>query len=221
MARIEMNYPAYGISTMNIVMPQYGDAGSNRKMTKEAFYQEKFPVIWLFHGGGGDCTDWLRYTEAERIAEENHLFLICISVGNTAFADMQRGNHYASLINGYIWDLIFDMFPMASDKREDNYIVGFSMGGYGALRNGLEHPEKYGAIGSFAGSVSMVQQYVNGGWCPAYAGSVFGDKTIGSVNDTWYMAKKAMDEGKAPFIYLSCGTKDDAHYPCNIEYRAI
>lgn len=219
MARIQMHYPGYGLSEMDVIVPQYGDGGSNRKMKKEEFYNHQFPVLWLLHGGGGNCSDWLRYTEAERIAEEKHLFIVCISAGNSAFADMHHGNHYASLLNEYIWDLIHQMFPLASAKREDNFIVGFSMGGYGALRNGLEHPEKYSIIGSFAGSVSMVQQYVTGGWCPGYVGSVFGNMTIGSVNDTWYMAQKCINEGRPPLIYLSCGTKDDTHFPCNLEYR--
>lgn len=218
MARIQMDYPAYGLSTMDIIIPQDSD-GNSKYSDGDKFRSKKFPVLWLLHGGFGCSSDWLRYTEIERVAEQNELFVVCISAGNSAFADMEEGNHYSTLLNGYIWDLIHEMFPLASDKREDNYICGFSMGGYGALRNGLANPDKYSVIGSFAGSVSMVQQYVNGGWCPGYAGRVFGNNLIGSTNDTWYMAKKLMDEGKAPKIYLCCGTRDDNHYACNIEYR--
>lgn len=219
MARIQLSYQGFGTDSMDIIVPQYGDSRADREMEREAFYNRKFPVLWLLHGGMGCSSDWLRFTEVERFAAEKHLFVVCISGENGCYADMAHGNHWSSFLNGYVWDLIHDMFPLASDRPEDNYIAGLSMGGYGALRNGLAHPEKYGVIGSFSGAVSMVQQYAKGEKFPPNMENVFGDQALGSVNDTWYLAEKLAKEGKAPKVYLACGTKDSL-FDSNLEYRA-
>ena len=39
-------------------------------------------------------------------------------------------------------------FPQLSERREDNYIMGQSMGGYGSLKTALTFPERYQAIGT-------------------------------------------------------------------------
>ena len=47
-----------------------------------------------------------------------------------------------------------DMFPL-SHKREDTFIGGLSMGGYGALLHGLTNPGRYNAIGAFSPGIPL------------------------------------------------------------------
>lgn len=45
-------------------------------------------------------------------------------------------------------------FLPLSERREDTFIAGFSMGGYGAFKIGLARPMQYAAIGCISAGVS-------------------------------------------------------------------
>lgn len=222
MARVQLSYPGYGLSSIDMAVPQYGDSPLDKNLTEEEYYAKKFPVLWLLHGGYGCSSDWFRFTEIEKFAADKRLFVVSICGENSCYVDMDRGNQWESLLTGFVWDMVHDMFPQASEAPKDNYIAGLSMGGYGALRNGLAHPEKYGCIGSFSGAASIAKNYaenpealkvLNLDW-------VFGDKHKDTMNDPWYSAKALKESGaKLPPIYLSCGTADGL-YADNVAYRA-
>ena len=222
MARVQLSYPGYGISSIDMAVPQYGDSVLDKRMTEEEYYAKKFPVLWLLHGGYGCSSDWFRFTEIEKFAADKRLFVVSISGENGCYVDMERGNQWESLLTDYVWDMVHELFPMASEDPEDNYIAGLSMGGYGALRNGLAHPEKYSVIGSFSGAPSIAKNYAED---PEHLKAlqldwVFGDQHIGTMNDPWYSAEALAKSGKKlPPIYLSCGTADGL-YADNVAYRA-
>ena len=66
---------------------------------------------------------------------------------------MQRnaeyGENYYDFIQKELPEFITSNFPISS-RREDTYIAGASMGGYGALAHALGHPESYCAVGAFS-----------------------------------------------------------------------
>ena len=49
-------------------------------------------------------------------------------------------------------------FPV-SRMRRDTFVAGLSMGGYGAFKLAMRHPERYAAAASLSGALDMVQ------WC--------------------------------------------------------
>ena len=98
-------------------------------------------------------------------------------------------------------------------------VAGLSMGGYGAMKLALSHPEKYSFGASFSGAVDMapaVARAAEGephnlfrfifGSPEEFAGSV--DNTRGLLE---HCAKTAQ---QLPRLYLSCGTAD-ALFPAN------
>jgi S-formylglutathione hydrolase FrmB len=74
------------------------------------------------------------------------------------------------------------------------------MGGYGALYNGLNFPERFAAIGGFSAGIRMP------GAEPA-------------PDDPEAAAKRILAEGKPfPKMFLSCGTADPLYAP-NVQFR--
>lgn len=124
-----------------------------RDRSPEQFYGsgKKYKVLWLLHGTFGDYSDWLRKSNIELYACERDLIVVMPSGLNAMYENWGNfclGYQCFSFLFDELMPLVYNWFP-ASDKREDNFIAGLSMGGRGALRYVLAHPEK------FAGAASM------------------------------------------------------------------
>ena len=89
------------------------------------------------------------------------------------------------------------MFPL-SNKREDTFIGGLSMGGYGAMRNGIKYNNTFGYILSLSGAfvmeeiVASTNDTDNFKHSRDYAESCFGDldKVLDSDKNPEYLIKK-------------------------------
>ena len=120
-----------------------------------------------------------------------------------------------------------NIFPL-SPEREDTLIGGISMGGYGALLNGLRYPETFGhivAISSALITADVERRADTGsdGFSRGYFESLFGDlsKVRGSKHDPWAAAEALRGSGKPlPGIYQAVGTEDFL-YPVNREFKAL
>ncbi len=114
------------------------------------------------------------------------------------------------------------LFPL-SENPEENYIAGFSMGGYGSLKWMLRDPEKFAAFGLFSGikNVPEILPEKEDTEDSFYMfASAFGDRknVIGTEDDICYMIKKQKDAGKKfPRGYMATGM-EDTHYQENVAF---
>lgn len=146
MSLMNLNFESkylYANTQVTIILPD-----KTRGMTPAEFYGSgrKYPVMLLLHGTFGDHTDWLRKTSIELYAEERECIVVMPNGINSYYEDWNTfGPGYN--VEKY---LIEELLPMvhgwlpASDKREDNYVAGLSMGSLAALRFLLDYPEKFG-----------------------------------------------------------------------------
>ena len=107
------------------------------------------PVLTLLHGMGDDYTSWLRRTNVERYALERGIAVVMPDGGLSCYHNMLRGGRYRDYILDELPELMRGMLPLSA-RREDNFIAGCSMGGFGALKLGMARPEQYAAIGCFS-----------------------------------------------------------------------
>lgn len=107
------------------------------------------PVLTLLHGMGDDYTSWQRKTGAERYALERGIAIVMPDGGLSCYQNMVHGGRYRDFILRELPACMRACFPLSA-RREDNFIAGCSMGGFGALKLGLAHPELYSAIGCFS-----------------------------------------------------------------------
>ena len=106
-----------------------------------------------------------------------------------------------------------------SKNREDNFIAGHSMGGYGAIKFALTQSHRFSkaAMLSAAFDVSMIGQYK---WYDFTPEAIVGDMQhiAGTSFDPYYLVEQAIDKGKRlPQLYITCGTEDEL-YQGNIDF---
>lgn len=114
----------------------------------------RFPVLYLFHGMGNNHATWTGYTNAELYAEERNLALVMLSAENKSYINTASGDRYFDFIQEELMDFVCGMFPV-SQRREDTFLAGLSMGGYGALVHSLNRPERYGGVGVFSAAIDL------------------------------------------------------------------
>ncbi|SHF16154.1 S-formylglutathione hydrolase FrmB [Caldanaerobius fijiensis DSM 17918] len=208
-----------GVSTsMYVILPQ---ATKNQIGMEGRTIRSKHPTLYLLHGLSDDHTIWLRRTSIERYVAPLGLAVVMPAVGRSFYTDMKNGYRYWTFISEELPEIARSFFPL-SDKREDNFVAGLSMGGYGAFKLALRCPDKYAAAASLSGALDIVNLVKNAAEPMASEFyNIFGDpQTVeGSDNDLYYLAQKvAQSQGPKPKLYQCCGTEDFL-YQGNIAFR--
>ncbi len=189
-------------------------------------YTEGLPVLYLLHGHTDNHTAWLRRSNMERYLHKSEYNMICVCPGmqNFWYTDMKYGWNYYTYMTKELPGVVQSMFR-ASDKREDTFIAGLSMGGYGAYQIALKNPGRYAAVASFSGGLDIINMGLGAPGSEVSAmecKAVFGDLPE-NLKDTDYdlrhVVKQALKSGKPmPKMYMSCGTEDFL-YPSNLAFR--
>ena len=212
MAHLVVDYyaDALGVQTrMHVLLPQRLAAG-------------KAKTLYLLHGMSDDEGTWMRRTSIERYAEEKGLAVVMPDGGLGWYTDMYRGLAWFRFISEELPALCRRFFPILSDKREDTWIGGNSMGGYGALKCALRAPRTFSKVISLSGALDAADTAINN-TVPAtrrYWEDVFGpaEDVSGSENDLFAAATALTDPALRPRIYMWCGTEDFL-YAQNIRMR--
>ena len=207
------------LSSMYVLLPQRPLAEAQNKPRK------KLRTLYLLHGHSDDHTAWQRYTSIERYAEGLNLAVVMPAVHLSFYNDMAYGGKYWQFISEEVPALVRDTFPLSS-RRQDNFVAGLSMGGYGAFKMALTHPERFAGGASLSGAVDINDVISVKKGDPLNKArleemrTVFGDlgKVRGSKNDLFALAKKVAKGPVKPRLYQCCGTEDDL-YPQNIRFR--
>lgn len=175
-----------------------------------------FKTLYLLHGIFGNYTDWVSETRIKRWAEEKNLAVVMPSGDNAFYLDQPAsGNLYGEFIGRELVDITRKMFPL-SNKREDTFIAGLSMGGYGAIRNGLKYHETFGYIAGLS-SAFILEQMIEGSFQGiANEKSIFGDlkEAIASDKNPKVIVKNIREKMQQdshihfPKMYMACGTED-------------
>lgn len=112
------------------------------------------PVVYLLHGRSDDATSWLRLSNVERYARERDLVLVMPSCCRSMYCDGVGGQDFFTYVVDELPGYLHLLMGIATDC-ERTFVVGNSMGGYGAARAGLLHPERYAAWGSLSGILDL------------------------------------------------------------------
>ncbi|MEG1426135.1 MAG: alpha/beta hydrolase family protein [Oscillospiraceae bacterium] len=188
---------------------------------------EKFKTLYLLHGIFGNDTDWVTGTRIQSWAQDKNLVVIMPSGENKFYVDNPKsGDNFGTFIGKELVDFTRKTFPLSAE-REDTFIGGLSMGGYGALCNGLKYSETFGGIVALSSGLildAVMNSEYEEEWSTHnryYYESIFGsiDQIKGSDKDYFALIKKLIDEKrKIPDIYMACGTEDFLYHE-NVEYH--
>ena len=152
---ISVVYPTDELSYFDPLTSDKQEYGRNTAHGK-ALYRPgmKFQTVYLLHGGGDDDSLTYRYTNAERYAQRNRVMLVTPNIANSFGIDTAYGVAYQTFLSQELPTVIRALFA-SSEKREDNFIMGYAMGGNVALGTALMHPELYAACVDISGGIGM------------------------------------------------------------------
>ena len=181
-----------------------------------------YQTLYLLHGMSDDHTIWQRRTSIERYATDLGIAVIMPSTQLGWYTDMYHGLKWWSFISIELPRICRKFFPL-SDKREDNFAAGLSMGGYGAVKLGLGAGEAFSNVATLSGGLDMYSIMSEPEFDVGFGEfwlNVFGpsDKFKGGCNDLFALAERRKDAGMMPRIYQWCGTEDFL-YKQNISFR--
>lgn len=185
---------------------------------------QHYPVVYLLHGVGDDERAWPKAGRVEDTLDSMigagmlPPFIVVMPNGLKSWwvdsADIGGpGDFHTALRDDLPAHVEASWRAMTS--RDGRFVAGLSMGGFGALRLGFEHPERYRAVGAMS---SALWNRVHPGWQPTdpvrmtriFAGS-FGEP----FDPTRFLANHPrrfidrIENPPAPFgIYLAAGDDD-------------
>ncbi len=160
------------------------------------------PVLYLLHGLTDDHTAWSRYTSIARYAEAAGLAVVMPSAFHSFYADEVHGHPYWTYLSEELPEVVHSFFRV-SDQPSDTFVAGLSMGGYGALKLALSHPERYAAAASLSGALDL--RYLIGR--PDRA-DLFRRAFDGKVTPTDDLFALLAAAPSVPPLYVGCGTED-------------
>jgi S-formylglutathione hydrolase FrmB len=166
----------------------------------------KYPTLFLLHGLSDDHTAWMRWTSIERYVRTKEIAVVMPAVNRSFYSDMAGGYPYWKFISEELPAKARAYFPL-SDKREDTFAAGLSMGGYGAFKLALRRPDLFAAAASLSGALDISGTKER--WVKDF-GFIFGEgASVPADDDLFKLAEKvAASDGPKPKLYQACGTED-------------
>lgn len=114
----------------------------------------KFQTVYLIHGGGDDDTLTYRYSNVEEAAQRNHVMLVTPNIANSFGYDAAYTIPYMTFVTEELPMVMQSLFP-SSTAREDNFIMGYAMGGNVALGCAVNRPDRYAMCMDISGGIGM------------------------------------------------------------------
>jgi len=180
----------------------------------DPYYDRKCKTVIVLHGYTGWGKGWNSMFE---LAEKYNFALVLPSGENSFYLDSEAtAGKYGTFIGVELVEYIRKTFYFCC-KKEDTFISGLSMGGFGALHIGLSYPDTFSKILALS-SALIVHEISN--MKPGeenevanyyYYRNFFGDleNLIESDKNPETLLTKLIGQGKEiPQIYMACGTED-------------
>jgi S-formylglutathione hydrolase FrmB len=203
-----------------VLPPGYDNAGQ----------RENYPVLYLLHGLGGQHDNWITKTRLLSYATQYRMIVVTPEGNDGWYTDSATiaSDKYETYV---LQELIPDVERRfrTIKSRQGRAIAGLSMGGYGALKFGLKHPETFIFAGSMSGAFDpAARNETNPGFAWGFLRpsilKVFGPEgsPVRTSNNLHQLFRDLPTDriSSLPYLYFDCGT-EDGFLPTNRELATI
>jgi S-formylglutathione hydrolase FrmB len=201
-------------TSMRVILPD--ETQTQIGMTGAVTGQVGVPVLYLLHGLSDDHTSWQRRTSIERYVAPLRMAVVMPAVHRSLYADELHGHAYWTFLSKELPQLVSAFFRV-SDRPQDTFVAGHSMGGYGALKWALREPSRFGAAASMSGGLDIAGLARLPERRELFE-RVFGEAP-GQQNDLFALLR-SVDIDALPPLHISCGNEDQ-HFNANQAFAQV
>lgn len=220
MAYIEMNYKSESLNrevSLQVILPSHEGFGNDRYPCK---------TLYFLHGINGNAQELTRFLQFTVQSLLKGIAIVLCDGENSFYADRGDGlSNYRKFVEEELVQVTRAIFPL-SDKREDTFIGGISMGGHGALVTGLSKPETFSKIAVLSPCIDFYDAAV-GEESPIPVKAldmIYGSREAYMQSDRCCVGalQHALSKGKKlPEILIGCGTEDPLIYDQQRDFAAM
>lgn len=170
--------------------------------------RSRYPVLYLLHGWSGNYHSWATQTALMQYAAGYQMIIVTPEGGNGWYTDSANvpSDQYESYVMRELIADVDSRFRTIADRR-GRAIAGVSMGGYGALKFGFKHPEKFSLAASMSGALDATMRTDDASIMQTFGKT---ESPVRKTNDLIRLAREFPADRQAllPYFYLDCGTED-------------
>jgi len=180
-------------------------------------------VLYLLHGLAGNSGEWTRFSKIEYYAKKYNFIIIMPEVQRSFYCDRPDGARYFTYVSRELPDICGRWFRL-DQRRENTFIAGESMGGYGAVKAALRCPERFGGAASLSGVLdyrAFLRMILRGEWpdfLPEEVHALHPGGDCREEDDPIALVRRAAGNPNRPRLIQLCGTEDFL-YDANQAFR--
>ena len=184
-----------------------------------------YPTLYFLHGYSGGAVETSMFSNIALYGMRYGVAVVLADGENSFYTDDEkRGACFSRFFGEELVEVTRSVLPL-SRRREDTWIAGISMGGYGALINGLRFRDRFSAIGMLSPALGFKQENDEPPeGCPVPSGELL--ETLGSWqeyagsyrDEKQALLSAARSETAVPEIFVGIG-KNDPLYPEAVRFR--
>ena len=181
-------------------------------------FKGPYPTLYLLHGLTDNLNGWLHYTRIRQWAEDMGLAVVMPSGENSFYMDILVKDgclgDFGDYIGNELVNITREMFPL-SNRREDTFIGGLSMGGFGACRNGLKYSDVFSKVAILSGALHFFEYPRE--WVETEGNTLGEVRNFGNLDETEntdrnprYLIRQIQEDPSRSFpdFYIACGLQD-------------
>lgn len=207
MAYLTLQYHSQALTravTVRALLPSDGITG--------AVWEPPYRAVYFLSGYSVDGTDLLTYLSLRKECELKGLAIVIVDGCNAFYVDHpERNECFQRFVGEELVDVTHRFLPL-SKRREDTFLAGISMGGYGALRLGGIYRERFSKVAALSPSADaydLLCKHPGAGFQDGVFGDVFGTREAYYAGDTNLEKLYTQTPPDAlPELFLACGEDD-------------
>ena len=181
------------------------------------YYNRPAKFLLLLNGYTHNNLEWLMHTQVCDLARKYNIAIFMTSGENGFYTNHAGCNeHFADFVGQELPAFVSATFGLSS-RREDHFVMGLSMGGFGALHTGLNYPQNFSRIAALSSALILYEidgakpGFTNAGGDYDYYYRTFGDlETVLTrhTNPEQCILDLQAEGSTIPGLFLACGTED-------------